>query len=289
MNNLSIPKVYFTPTISSESLQRIYQELHWNRIGRTAVKLSTGEPPASNYLRPELIRDLIQSVDGTIVECNTAYDGFRHDTESHIDVIKKHGFNTVADVEILDAYSDIILPVRNGYNLTRNYVGAGIEFYDSMIVLSHFKGHTMAGFGGALKNISIGLASARGKCWIHSSGNSLTTIDGNHIDFLESMVDAASSIIDYYKDNIVYINVLNNLSVDCDCDGHLAEPEIDDIGIAASFDPVALDQACIDLITYAPNSDSLLERINSRNGLHTLRCAAEHGLGTRDYNFIEVH
>ena len=285
---MSISVVYFTPIISSESLKSIFSNLNWNPVGHTAVKISTGEPPRSNYLRPELIKELIDTVDGTIVECNTAYDGFRHDTESHIDVIKKHGFNTVADVEILDAYSDIILPVRNGYNLTRNYVGAGIEFYDSMIVLSHFKGHTMAGFGGALKNISIGLASARGKCWIHSSGNSLTTIDGNHIDFLESMVDAASSIIDYYRNNIVYINVLNNLSVDCDCDGHPAEPEMNDIGIAASFDPVALDQACIDLVSYAPNSEALLERINSRNGLHTIECAEEHGLGSREYEFIEI-
>ena len=285
---MSMSVVYFTPIISSESLKSIFSNLNWNPVGHTAVKISTGEPPRSNYLRPELIKELIDTVDGTIVECNTAYDGFRHDTESHIDVIKKHGFNTVADVEILDAYSDIILPVRNGYNLTRNYVGAGIEFYDSMIVLSHFKGHTMAGFGGALKNISIGLASARGKCWIHSSGNSLTTIDGNHIDFLESMVDAASSIIDYYRNNIVYINVLNNLSVDCDCDGHPAEPEMNDIGIAASFDPVALDQACIDLVSYAPNSEALLERINSRNGLHTIECAEEHGLGSREYEFIEI-
>ena len=285
---MSMSIVYFTPIISSESLKSIFSNLNWNPVGHTAVKISTGEPPRSNYLRPELIKELIDTVDGTIVECNTAYDGFRHDTESHIDVIKKHGFNTVADVEILDAYSDIILPVRNGYNLTRNYVGAGIEFYDSMIVLSHFKGHTMAGFGGALKNISIGLASARGKCWIHSSGNSLTTIDGNHIDFLESMVDAASSIIDYYRNNIVYINVLNNLSVDCDCDGHPAEPEMDDIGIAASFDPVALDQACIDLVSYAPNSEALLERINSRDGLHTIECAEEHGLGSREYEFIEI-
>lgn len=285
---MSMSVVYFTPIISSESLKSIFSNLNWNPVGHTAVKISTGEPPRSNYLRPELIKELIDTVDGTIVECNTAYDGFRHDTESHIDVIKKHGFNTVADVEILDAYSDIILPVRNGYNLTRNYVGAGIEFYDSMIVLSHFKGHTMAGFGGALKNISIGLASARGKCWIHSSGNSLTTIDGNHIDFLESMVDAASSIIDYYRNNIVYINVLNNLSVDCDCDGHPAEPEMDDIGIAASFDPVALDQACIDLVSYAPNSEALLERINSRDGLHTIECAEEHGLGSREYEFIEI-
>lgn len=280
--------VYFTPIISSESLKSIFSNLNWNPVGHTAVKISTGEPPRSNYLRPELIKELIDTVDGTIVECNTAYDGFRHDTESHIEVIKEHGFNTVADVEILDAYSDIILPVRNGHNLTRNYVGAGIEFYDSMIVLSHFKGHAMAGFGGALKNISIGLASARGKCWIHSSGNSLTTIDGNHIDFLESMVDAASSIIDYYRNNIVYINVLNNLSVDCDCDGHPAEPEMNDIGIAASFDPVALDQACIDLVSYAPNSEALLERINSRNGLHTIECAEEHGLGSREYEFIEI-
>ena len=285
---MSMSVVYFTPIISSESLKSIFSNLNWNPVGHTAVKISTGEPPRSNYLRPELIKELIDTVDGTIVECNTAYDGFRHDTESHIEVIKEHGFNTVADVEILDAYSDIILPVRNGHNLTRNYVGAGIEFYDSMIVLSHFKGHAMAGFGGALKNISIGLASARGKCWIHSSGNSLTTIDGNHIDFLESMVDAASSIIDYYRNNIVYINVLNNLSVDCDCDGHPAEPEMNDIGIAASFDPVALDQACIDLVSYAPNSEALLERINSRNGLHTIECAEEHGLGSREYEFIEI-
>ena len=281
-------QVYFTTEISNKSLLEIYKALNWVATDPVAIKLSTGEPPASNYLRPELIADLVEYLNATIVECNTAYEGERHDTESHIKVIKEHGFNQIADVDILDADSDIILPVRNGYHLTGNYVGAGIEYYPSMVVLSHFKGHAMAGYGGALKNISIGLASSEGKSWIHSSGYSLSGIDGNHTHFLESMVDAASSIIDYYKDNIVYINVLNNLSVDCDCDGHPAEPEIDDIGIAASFDPVALDQACIDLVTYAPGSEALLERINSKNGLHTIECAEEHGLGTREYEFIEL-
>lgn len=280
--------VYFTPEISAQSLLQIYDALNWRRISPTAVKMSTGEPPESNYLRPDLIGELIQSVNGIIVECNTAYEGKRHLTKDHENVIRNHELNTVADVHILDSSSDEILAVKNPFQINYNYVGSGMFDYKSMIVLSRFKGHQMAGYGGAIKNIAIGLASARGKSYIHTAGKSLSGIEGDTDSFLESMVDAASTIVDYFGDQIIYINVMNNLSIDCDCNGHPAEPEIPDIGIAASYDPVALDQACIDMCYYAPGSDSLMNRISEMNGLHTLECAEEIGLGSRDYELVEI-
>lgn len=281
-------KVYFTPLITSNSLVEIYSSLERILTGKVAVKMSTGEPPASNYLRPELIGDLVQQLGGTIVECNTAYGGKRHLTEDHERVIKDHKLNTITDVHILDSDSDEALIVRDPFQIVYNYVGSGMFDYDSMLVLSHFKGHPMAGYGGAIKNIAIGLASARGKSYIHTAGRSMIGIEGDTDSFLESMVDAASTIVDHFKDKIVYINVLNNISIDCDCNGHPAEPEIPDIGIAASYDPVALDQACIDMCYYAPGSDSLMNRIFEMHGLHTLECAEEIRLGSRDYELVEI-
>lgn len=285
------PKVYMTTDISPEGLKAVYDALGWSPTGKVAVKLSTGEPPASNYLRPELIGDLVKSVGGTIVECNTAYGGSRAETAMHYQVAKVHGFTDIAEFQILDENGSMTLPVTGGSQLSENYVGAHFGDYDSYLVLSHFKGHAMAGFGGAVKNISIGLGSSEGKCWIHSAGNSRTNAWGGKQDpFLESMAEAGKSVSDYLGngERIVYINVMNRLSVDCDCDGNPSEPDMHDIGILASTDPVAVDQACIDLVYSAEDGGSLVKRIESRNGLHTLEHAAEIGLGSRDYELVSV-
>lgn len=283
--------VYMTTDISAEGMMAVYQALGWTPTGKVAVKFSTGEPPASNYLRPELIADVVKEVDGTIVECNTAYGGSRAQTAMHYQVAKDHGFTDIADFRILDEEGSISLPVTDGTRLTENYVGAAFADYDSYLVLSHFKGHTMAGFGGAIKNSSIGLGSSEGKCWIHSGGTSRTNAWGGEQDaFLEAMAEAGKAVSDYLDkgERIVYINVMNRLSVDCDCDGNPAEPDMHDIGILASTDPVALDQACIDLVYHAEDGESLVERIESRNGLHTLEHAAEIGLGSRRYTVVNL-
>lgn len=283
------PVVYMTREITPEGLMAVYQALQWEPQGRVAVKLSTGEPPASNYLRPELIAGLVQSLDGTIVECNTAYGGSRAETAMHYQVAEDHGFTATADFQILDEDGSMTLPVQGGTRLSENYVGAAFEDYDSYLVLSHFKGHSMAGYGGAIKNISIGLGSSEGKAWIHSAGSSLTNPWGGDQDaFLESMAEAGKSVSDYLGDQIVYINVMNRLSVDCDCDGNPAEPDMHDIGILASTDPVALDQACIDLVYGAEDGQSLVNRIESRNGLHTLEHAQQIGLGSRSYELVSI-
>ncbi len=291
--NSDVPNVYMTPDISPEGLTAVYNALGWTPTGKVAVKLSTGEPPASNYLRPELIKDLVQSVDGTIVECNTAYGGSRSETAMHYQVAKDHGFTDIANFQILDENGSMTLPVNGGSVLKENYVGAAFGDYNSYLVLSHFKGHAMAGYGGAIKNISIGLGSSMGKCWIHSGGTSKTNAWGGKQDaFLEAMAEAGKSVSDYLGsgDRIVYVNVMNRLSVDCDCDGNPAEPDIHDIGILASTDPVALDQACIDLIYEQKDGDgkSLVQRIESRNGLHTLEHAEEIGLGSRHYSLVRI-
>ena len=285
--------VYMTTDISPDGLRAVYEALDWTPSGNVAVKISTGEPPASNYLRPELIADLVQSVDGTIVECNTAYGGSRAETAMHYQVAEDHGFTAIADFQIQDEEGSMVLPVEGGTRLTENYVGAAFADYDSYLILSHFKGHAMAGFGGAIKNISIGLGSSEGKSWIHSGGTSLTSPWGGEQDaFLESMAEAGKSVSDYLGngEHIVYINVMNRLSVDCDCDGNPAEPDMHDIGILASADPVALDQACIDLIYDQKDGDgaSLVNRVESRNGLHTLEYAEEIGLGSRTYELVSV-
>ncbi|MCD8316060.1 MAG: DUF362 domain-containing protein, partial [Eggerthellaceae bacterium] len=283
--------VYYTSDISAEGLLQAYESLGWTPEGEVAVKLSTGEPPASNYLDPELIKDLVQSVDGTIVECNTAYSGSRSTTESHYQVAEEHGFTAIADVQIQDEDGSLAIPVDGGSILSEDYVGSAFADYDSYIVLSHFKGHAMAGFGGSLKNISIGLASAEGKAWIHSGGQSLTsTANDNQDTFLESMAEAGLAVSDYLGDgdNIVYVNVLNNLSIDCDCDGTPADPEISDIGIMVSTDPVALDQACLDIVSAADGNESFVERVASKNGELTLEHAQEIGLGTRSYKLVDI-
>lgn len=283
------PVVYMTRAVTPEGLMAVYQALQWEPQGRVAVKLSTGEPPASNYLRPELIAGLVQSLDGTIVECNTAYGGSRAETAMHYQVAEDHGFTAIADFQILDEEGSMTLPMQGGTRLSENYVGAAFEDYDSYLVLSHFKGHSMAGYGGAIKNISIGLGSSEGKAWIHSAGSSLTNPWGGDQDaFLESMAEAGKSVSDYLGDQIVYINVMNRLSVDCDCDGNPAEPDMHDIGILASTDPVALDQACIDLVYSAEDGQSLVNRIESRNGLHTLEHAQQIGLGSRSYELVSI-
>ena len=282
--------VYFTSEISPEAMVAMYDALGDGLTGENiAVKLSTGEPPASNYLDPELIADLVHQVDGTIVENNTAYGGQRASTAMHYQVAEDHGFTAIADFQILDEEGSMTLPVQGGTRLSENYVGAAFDDYDSYLVLSHFKGHSMAGYGGAIKNISIGLGSSEGKAWIHSAGSSRTNPWGGDQDaFLESMAEAGKSVSDYLGDQIVYINVMNRLSVDCDCDGNPAEPDMHDIGILASTDPVALDQACIDLVYSAEDGQSLVNRIESRNGLHTLEHAQQIGLGSRSYELVSI-
>ena len=281
--------VYFISDILPESLVKAFQSLNVELPGKVGVKLSTGESENSNYLRPTLIGDLVQMLNGTIVECNTAYGGSRSSTAMHMQLAKDHGFTDIAEVDILDAEDSMELPIEGGNRLSVDYVGSHFANYDSFLVLSHFKGHAMAGFGGAIKNISIGFGSAKGKGWIHSGGTSITNIWGGEQDaFLEAMADAAKAVDSTMGDNIVYISVLNRLSVDCDCDGNPEEPDMHDIGILASTDPLAIDQAAIDLVYAMPDSGSLIERIESRNGLQTLDAAEAIGLGSRAYNLVVI-
>lgn len=287
-NPAGSPAVYMTTDISSDGLIAVYEALQASPEGNIAVKLSTGEP-GSNYLRTDLIGDLVQSFDDpTIVECNTAYGGSRANTAMHYQVAEDHGYTEIADVDIMDEEGSMTLPVTGGTNLEENYVGSHFADYDYYVVLSHFKGHSMAGYGGAIKNISIGIASAEGKAHIHSGGTGGSMWSGDQDAFLESMAEAGKSVVDYLDGNILYINVMNRLSVDCDCDTNPAEPDMHDIGILASYDPVALDQACIDLVYSAEDGDSLVERIESRNGLHTLEHAEDIGLGSRTYELVNI-
>ncbi len=281
------PVVYMTTDISSDGLMTIYQALAASPSGKIAVKLSTGEP-GSNYLRTDLIGELVQTLEGTIVECNTAYGGSRANTAMHYQVAEDHGYTAIADVDIMDEDGSMTLPVTGGDNLTENYVGAHFADYDYYVVLSHFKGHAMAGFGGAIKNISIGIASSEGKSHIHSGGTGGSMWGSDQDAFLESMAEAGKSVVDYLDGKILYINVMNRLSVDCDCDGSPAEPDMHDIGILASYDPVALDQACVDLVYGAEDGQSLIDRIESRNGLHTLEQAEKIGLGSREYELVNI-
>ncbi len=288
--------VYFTKEITPESLIKIYEALNCSLKEKVGVKLSTGEPGGHNFLKPALIKDLVHKINGTIVECCTAYEGKRMDPKEHWKVMKDHGFKDIAPCDIMDEYEDIELPVRNGFHLKTNIVGKNIENYSSLLVLSHFKGHMMAGFGGALKNISIGIASTKGKTNIHTAG--VTTDASILFDnlpeqdfFLESMADACESVITYMgKENMVYINVANRLSVDCDCDSHPEEPKMADLGIFASKDPVAIDQACYDAVINStdPGKADLIERMDSRHGIHTVEAAFKLGLGNRDYNLISI-
>ena len=281
------PVVWMTTDISAQGLMSVYQALQASPGGSVAVKLSTGEP-GSNYLRPELIGELVQDLNATIVECNTAYGGQRASTAMHYQVAEDHGYTAIAPVDIMDEEGSMTLPVTGGTNLTENYVGSHFADYDYFVVLSHFKGHTMAGYGGAIKNISLGIASAEGKTHIHTGGRGGSMWNADQDAFLESMAEAGKSVVDALDGNILYINVMNRLSVDCDCDSSPAEPDMHDIGILASYDPVALDQACIDLVYAAEDGQSLIDRIESRNGLHTLEHAQTIGLGSRSYQLESI-
>lgn len=283
-------KVYFTKEISKESMVKMYEILNKELPGKVAVKVHSGEVGNQNFLRPDFMKPVIERVKGTIVECNTAYEGKRNTTKEHWETMKLHGWTDIAKVDIMDEDGEFALPVKNGFHLDVNYVGDHLKNYDSMLVLSHFKGHPMGGFGGALKNISIGIASSHGKAYIHGVKVPENIWTADHDSFLECMADSASTIVDYFKDNILFINVMCNMSVDCDCCAVAEDPAIQDIGILCSSDPVALDQACLDLV-YAcddPGKPHLLERIESRNGVHTVEAAAELGFGTREYDFISI-
>ena len=287
----SKPKVYFTKTISPEKLAKLYKAMGRELKGRVAVKVHSGEPGGHNFLDPDLIKDLVQKVNGTIVECNTAYGGGRTNAADHMRAAEEHGFTAIAPVDIMDAEGEVELPLEGGRHLTRDIVGSHFLNYDFVIVLSHFKGHAMGGFGGAIKNMSIGIASANGKRYIHSAGAS-TTSWGNPAqdDFLESMAEAAKAVADHCGNNILYISVANNLSVDCDCDSSPADPQMGDIGILASLDPVALDKACTDLVRSSDDHGKihLIERIDSRNGMHTLDHAEALGMGSQKYELIRL-
>lgn len=291
----TLPKVYFFKEISSDNLVKIYEALGREAKGKVAVKLSTGEPGGHNFLQPSLIKALVQKVNGTIVECNTAYGGGRADTESHLKAAADHGFTAIAPVVIMDAEGEVELPVEGGKHLKFDIVGNDFLNYDFTIILSHFKGHAMGGFGGAIKNMSIGIASSNGKAWIHSAGKTRVPAEAwknlpEQDDFLESMAEAAKAVADHCGDRILYISVANNLSVDCDCDASPEEPRMGDIGILASLDPVALDRACTDLVRSSedPGKVHLIERIDSRHGMHTLDHAEALGMGSQKYELVAL-
>lgn len=292
-DNAGKPVVYFTRSISPEALVRIYEALGREADGKVAVKLSTGEPGGNNYLKPALIGDLVKRVGGTIVECNTAYGGGRASTADHLKAAEEHGFTAIAPVDIMDAEGEVSLPVRGGKHLKEDFVGANYLNYDFTVVLSHFKGHAMGGFGGAIKNISIGIASSAGKAWIHTAGKTKTDLWNNlppQDDFLEAMAEAAKAVADHCGERILYISVANNLSVDCDCDAHPEAPQMGDIGILASLDPVALDKACVDMVYASPDEGKvhLIERMESRHGIHTLEHAEAIGMGSQQYELIDI-
>lgn len=289
-------KVYFTKEITPESVIKMYEKIGKELLGKVAVKLHSGEQGNQNYIRPEFVKAIVERVNGTVVECNAAYEGARNSTEKHKKLIEDHGWTKYFDVDIMDADGDeMVLDIPNGKVLKQNFVGKNMKNYDSMLVLSHFKGHPMGGYGGALKQLSIGCASSEGKSWIHSAGKTKDqTIVWENLPeqnlFLESMADAASSVVNYFKDNILFINVMCNLSVDCDCCAVAEEPCMKDIGILASTDPIAIDQACIDLIYNSkdPGRDHFVERVERQNGRHTIDAAAELGFGTKEYELINV-
>lgn len=284
-------KVYFSKTITPEKVLELYNLLGKELPGKVAIKLHSGEKGNQNFLKPEFWKPIIDEVNGTVVECNTAYDGERNTTEKHVKLIEEHGWSKYFDFDLMDAEgSDVVLPIPNGKIIKENYVGKNLLKYDSMLVLSHFKGHPMGGFGGALKQLSIGVASSFGKAYIHGAGEPEKIWTAEHDLFLESMADAAGSVVDFFEGNTAYINVMMNMSVDCDCCAKAEDPCMADIGILASTDPIAIDQACLDLV-YAsndPGRDHLLERIESRNGVLTVEAAAKLGYGSREYELIEV-
>ena len=282
--------VYFSKNLTGRELVKLYGKLGVKLGGNVAIKLHSGEPGNQNFLGPDFFRPIIDKIGGTVVECNTAYDGGRDTTEKHLETFKKHGWD-VFDLDLLDAEGpDLELNIPNGKVIKKNYVGKNIAKYSSMLVLSHFKGHPMGGYGGALKQLSIGVASSYGKAYIHGAGVPEKIWTADHDKFLESMADAAGSVVEFFNGNIVYINVMKNMSVDCDCCAVAEDPCIKDIGVLISTDPIAIDQACIDLVYASKDKgrDHLLERIESRNGVHTIEVAAEHGYGSREYTLIDI-
>ena len=283
-------KVYYTSAITPEAMVKIYQALGREASGKVAVKLSTGEAGDTYYLNPELIKSLVQKVNGTIVECNTAYGGQRASTALHQQVAKDHGFTAIAPVDIMDADGSLSIPVTGGKHLKQDLVGAHLANYDFVLVLSHFKGHMMAGFGGALKNISIGIGSAEGKGYIHGAGNPSNIWSAKQDDFTESMAEAAKAVSDYenHGQKMLYLNVMNNLSISCDCESNPAEPTMKEIGILASADPVALDQACVDLVYAVPDGQDLIHRMEEKKGIHILEQAEAIGLGSRTYQLVNI-
>ena len=289
-------KVYFIKDITPENIIKAYEALGKKLEGKSAIKMHSGEQGNQNYLRPEFVKDMIHHVNGTVVECNTAYEGARNSTEKHRELIKEHEWEKYFPFDLMDAEGpDMELDISNGKILKKNYVGKNLANYDSLLVLSHFKGHAMGGYGGALKQLSIGCASSAGKTLIHTAGvtDEQTKLFDNlplQDHFLEAMADAAESVVNYFKGNAVYINIMKNISVDCDCDGHASAPCMQDIGILASLDPVAIDQACLDLVYNSEDSgkDKLIERIESLHGVHTVEAAAELGVGSREYEFITL-
>ena len=284
-------KVYFTRDISPASVLKLYKMLGFEPQGKVAIKVHSGEVGNQNFLRPEFWRDVIDHVGGTVVECNTAYEGARNTTAKHVKTLKKHGWSDAFPVDILDSEGpDLELPIRGGKIIHKNYVGKNIENYKSMLVLSHFKGHPMGGYGGALKQLSIGVASSFGTAYIHGAGVPEEIWTADHDKFLMSMADSAGSVIDYFEGRVAYINVMANMSVDCDCCAKAEDPCMGDIGVLASLDPVAIDKACLDLV-YASDDKGkahLIKRIESRNGILTTNSAAELGLGSLEYELIEV-
>lgn len=288
--------VYFSREITPEKVLELYKmaadALPGKSLpGKVAIKLHSGETGNQNFLKPEFWKPVIEYVGGTVVECNTAYDGTRNTTDKHWKTMEEHGWSKQFTVDIMDGEGpDLVLPIKNGKRIQQNYVGKNLKNYDSMLVLSHFKGHPMGGYGGAIKQLSIGVASSFGKAYIHGAGVPEEIWTSDHDSFLESMADAASSVVEYLKGNLVYVNVMKNMSVDCDCCAVAEDPCMEDIGILVSLDPIAIDQACLDLVYAAddPGRDHLLERIESRNGVHTIEAAAELGYGSREYELVEV-
>lgn len=286
-----LPKVYFSPVITPEKVLELYGLVEKELPGKVAIKLHSGEKGNQNFLRPEFWKPIIDHVGGTVVECNTAYEGQRNTTERHVKLLADHGWSKYFPVDLLDAQGpDLELAIPNGKVIQKNFVGKDLASYDSMLVLSHFKGHPMGGYGGALKQLSIGVASSYGKAYIHGAGEVEKIWSAEHNAFLDAMADAAGSVVEYFKGNLVYVNVMKNMSVDCDCCAVAEDPCMGDIGILVSTDPVAIDQACLDLVMASddPGKAHLLERINSRNGVRTVESAAALGYGSRAYTLVEV-
>lgn len=289
-------KVYFTKEITPQSVIKVYEKLGIKLPGNVAVKLHSGEEGNQNYIKPDFVKAIVERVNGTVVECNTAYEGARNSTDKHKKLLEKHGWTKYFDVDLMDeAGPDMVLDIPNGKVIKKNYVGKNLKNYDSLLVLSHFKGHPMGGYGGALKQLSIGVASSAGKSYIHSAGKytDQTKVWGDLPEqdkFLESMADAASSVVNYFKPNVAYINVMCNLSVDCDCCAVAEDPCMKDIGVLASLDPVAIDQACIDLIYNSkdPGKEHFIKRVERQNGIHTIEAASSIGVGSRNYELINI-